>query len=98
MARMLGDDDSGEISEYALILSVILMLGIALISQTGATLKRVYQRVYLAWPPQSRSPTTTPMSSLAIAPGTSRDGTIQQLRPRDARHLFSKDRSRSEQV
>ncbi|HET7208601.1 MAG TPA: hypothetical protein VFI95_18640 [Terriglobales bacterium] len=45
MARMLWDDDSGEISEYALILSVILMLGIALISQTGATLKRVYQRV-----------------------------------------------------
>jgi Flp pilus assembly pilin Flp len=42
---MLWNDDSGEISEYALLLALILMLGIALISQTGTTLRRVYQRV-----------------------------------------------------
>jgi hypothetical protein len=42
---MLWNDDSGEISEYALILALILMLGIALISQTGTTLKRLYQRI-----------------------------------------------------
>jgi Flp pilus assembly pilin Flp len=45
MARSLWHDDSGEISEYALILALILMLGIALISQTGTALKRLYQRV-----------------------------------------------------
>ena len=45
MTRSLWDDDSGEISEYALILALILMLGIVLISQTGTALKRLYQRV-----------------------------------------------------
>jgi Flp pilus assembly pilin Flp len=45
LISMLWNDDSGEISEYALILALILMLGIALISQTGTTLKRLYQRV-----------------------------------------------------
>ena len=35
LASMLWNDDSGEISEYALLLALILMLGIALISQTG---------------------------------------------------------------
>ena len=42
---MLWNDDSGEISEYALVLGLILLLGIALISQTGTALKRLYQRV-----------------------------------------------------
>jgi len=45
MARTLWHDNRGEVSEYALILSLILMLGIALISQTGTTLRRLYQRV-----------------------------------------------------
>ncbi len=51
---MLWNDDSGEVSEYALVLSLILLLGIALISQTGAALKQLYQRV--------SSPQTTPVS------------------------------------
>jgi Flp pilus assembly pilin Flp len=42
---MVWHDDSGEISEYALVLALILMLGIALISQTGTALKGLYQRV-----------------------------------------------------
>ena len=42
---MLWNDDCGEISEYALVLSLILLLGIALITQTGTALKRLYQRV-----------------------------------------------------
>jgi Flp pilus assembly pilin Flp len=42
---MVWNDDTGEISEYAILLALILMLGIALISQTGTTLKRLYQRV-----------------------------------------------------
>jgi Flp pilus assembly pilin Flp len=57
MVRKLWNDDSGEISEYALILSLILMLGIALISQTGTTLKRVYQKVS---PEQATSGATAP--------------------------------------
>jgi hypothetical protein len=36
---MLWNDDSGEISEYALILALILMLGVALISQTGTNIE-----------------------------------------------------------
>lgn len=57
---MLWYDDSGEISEYALILALILMLGIALISETGTTLKRLYQRVSSH---QTTSVTTTPRIS-----------------------------------
>lgn len=57
MDRMLWEDDSGEISEYALILSLILMLGIALISQTGTTLTRVYQKISSQ---QATSATATP--------------------------------------
>ena len=56
MVRTLWRDNSGEISEYALVLSLILILGIALISQTGATLKRLYQRVSAE---QATSATTT---------------------------------------
>jgi Flp pilus assembly pilin Flp len=54
---MLWNDDSGEISEYALVLALILMLGIALISQTGTALKHLYQRVSSH---QTTSVTTAP--------------------------------------
>ena len=45
MLGKLWNDDRGHISEYALILSLILMLGIGLISQTGTALRRLYGRV-----------------------------------------------------
>ena len=45
MLGKLWDDDRGHITEYALILSLILMLGIELISQTGTALRRLYGRV-----------------------------------------------------
>ena len=54
---MLWNDDNGEISEYALLVALILMLGIALISQTGTTAKRVYQRISSQ---QGTSATTVP--------------------------------------
>jgi Flp pilus assembly pilin Flp len=57
MVRTLWNDNSGEISEYALILSLILMLGIAMIRETGPTLKRVYQQVSSQ---QAASATTAP--------------------------------------
>jgi Flp pilus assembly pilin Flp len=56
-SMLWNDDDSGEISEYALILALILMLGIALISQTGTALQRLYQRVSSH---QTTSVTTAP--------------------------------------
>ena len=57
MLRTLWNDGRGEISEYALILSLILMLGIALIRETEPTLTRVYQQVASH---QASSDTATP--------------------------------------
>ena len=45
MLGKLWNDNRGHISEYALILSLILVLGIALISQTGKSLHHLYQTV-----------------------------------------------------
>lgn len=45
MLGKLWNDNRGHISEYALIFSLILMLGIGLISQTGTALRRLYGRV-----------------------------------------------------
>jgi hypothetical protein len=41
----LWSDNSGEVSEYALILFLILVLGAGVISQTGKALHRLYQVV-----------------------------------------------------
>ena len=54
---MLWNDDSGEISEYALLVALILMLAIALLTQTGTALKRLYGRVSSH---QTTSVTTAP--------------------------------------
>lgn len=48
VAVMLGrlwSDSRGEISEYALILSIILVLGMGMISRTGGVLHRLYGTV-----------------------------------------------------
>jgi hypothetical protein len=45
MLGKLWNDNRGHISEYALILTLILMLGIGLISQTGTALRNLYGRV-----------------------------------------------------
>lgn len=45
MLGWLWSEDRGHITEYALILSLILMLGIGLISHTGTALRRLYGRV-----------------------------------------------------
>ena len=45
MLGTLWKDNRGHISEYALILSLILVLGIGLISQTGTALRNLYGRV-----------------------------------------------------
>jgi Flp pilus assembly pilin Flp len=58
MLGKLWDDNSGEISEYALILSMILVLGIGVISRTGKALHDLYQAVSSQ---QANSGTTAPL-------------------------------------
>jgi Flp pilus assembly pilin Flp len=45
MLAALWKDNRGHISEYALILGLILVLGIGLISETGTALRNPYGRV-----------------------------------------------------
>jgi len=45
MLGKLWNDNRGHISEYALILTLILMLAIGVISQTGTVLRNLYGRV-----------------------------------------------------
>ena len=45
MLDTLWSDNSGEVSEYALMLFLILVLGAGLVSQTGKTLQRLYEAV-----------------------------------------------------
>ncbi len=45
MFENLWSDNSGGVSEYALILFLILVLGAGVISQTGKALHRLYQAV-----------------------------------------------------
>jgi hypothetical protein len=59
MVRTLWHDNRGEISEYALILSMVLVLGMGILSQTGRILNRLYGRLASQ---QAQSGTVVPKS------------------------------------